>query len=425
MAKMATKIAIRQGHLEDLGGEFSINGYGAEQLFKNASQDKVLMTTWIGEGIADFRGRIGEIDKELEGKEGPAAEKLNATKQQLWGQLRGLQGAMKSVNTQFQTMEEFEKESAESGTTVGLTAKSTRKRDEFNEDQQRWYTIIERFNPNTQTWDIESKGPKYKTSTEERERDRLKRNRPMLENFGQQKGPMALYSAGYRMNEDGTLYKDPEGIPQKLQSWEKATGKRSNVKAIKAAGEQLDDSIEVMELLKDPQVQKDLKRVASKPGVLQRIGGMTVNSLRKFAQNRGIGANTKAYEALIRIQRMASDVRKELLGTAVTMTEVRSITGWLPDSRDNFESMVAKMNVGVHEATEGFKRWLDIFKDNANMAPYYNAFGWDRFNMPSAEKYKITTTNQREIVRTGTDPDTGRKVVEYSDGTIDYADRPK
>jgi hypothetical protein len=122
---------------------------------------------------------------------------------------------------------------------------------------------------------------------------------------------------------------------------------------------------------------------------------------------------------------MASDVRKELLGTAVTMTEVRSITGWLPDSRDNFESMVAKMNVGVHEATEGFKRWLDIFKDNANMAPYYNAFGWDRFNMPSAEKYKITTTNQREIVRTGTDPDTGRKVVEYSDGTIDYADRPK
>lgn len=276
-----------------------------------------------------------------------------------------------------------------------LTRKNIQEEDFQDSETGEWMTKKSRFNPQSGEFEEYSTGPKFAKSKEERMKAQLLRNKPMVQSFLKRKGPMATYADKWKMNDDGTLYEDAEGVTVRLPSFWKATGKRGNIKHIIAAGEQLDDAIEVMELLQDPEVQREMQSKANETGMVERVKGMTRNQLRKWAQQRGIGENTKAYEVLIRLQRMASEERKRLLGAAVTITELQSIVSWLPDAGDNFDSIVAKMNVGVYEATEGLMHWLDAFKHDADMSSFYRAFGWDRFNMPSKEQYQIRVGGQQ------------------------------
>jgi hypothetical protein len=106
MAQYATRVAKSRGYLEDIGGALATNGYNAESLYGEALEDKTTMTQFIGAGITDARNRLAAIDKELDGKEGAAAEKLTQQKQRLNDMLRQLQGAMKEENKKFETQEE-------------------------------------------------------------------------------------------------------------------------------------------------------------------------------------------------------------------------------------------------------------------------------------------------------------------------------
>jgi len=385
MFKMMYRMAESMGLVDKSAGGLGTINERDWGVLQKAMAEPAFAQKMSNTRIDYWRGQLGQVDAELKEKDGD--QKLLEKRQ---GVALKLQAAIAANKPLADFIIEQEKLKTKTGTGQ-LTAKSTRTVPFYDEENERWMETVERFNPTMQSWEVESTGPKFKQSKEEIARTRRKKleTSGKLAKFQEKHGAMGTYADGWKMNEDGTRYLDAEGLPVKLPSWEKVTGKRTNVKAIKIAGEQLDDSLEVIELLKDPQVQADFERELSEPGIMQRIGGMTKNALRKWAQQRGIGANTESYEALTRMHRMASDVRKEMLGTAVTMTEIKSITSWLPDAGDNYESMVAKMNVNLHETAEGFKRWLDVFKDNANMAPFYKAFGWDRFNMPDFNKYKI------------------------------------
>jgi len=254
-------------------------------------------------------------------------------------------------------------------------------------DTGEWMEKTTTYNPQTKQRETSVK-PMYSKTAAERISIRAIKELPNLKSTASTEGPMAVYSMGWRMNDDGSVYTDAYGAPTELPPATKYIGKRKNLELIKMAGEALDDGMEVKALLQDPDVQSQLKREIQ-PGVIQRIKGMTENKLKKWAAEHGIASNTKAFEALVRIQRMASLDRKKFLGVAVTGTELKTILSWLPDAGDNFEAIVGKMNVFLHESAEDFIRWLDLTKNQANMSDVYKAFGWDRWNMPKPEDFKI------------------------------------
>jgi hypothetical protein len=231
--------------------------------------------------------------------------------------------------------------------------------------------------------------PKYKVSAEERMAEKQLKAMGDLEQRAS-KDPMSVYSAGYRMDDDGSIWTDPiTGRPEKLPSFEKITGKRGNIKAIKIAGEHLDDALEISALLQDESVKADLQQAVNE-GLWDRVKGTWSNKVKLWMQKRGIGGDSKTFETITRMQKMASEQRKEFLGAAVTLTELESILGWMPDAGDSYDTMITKINVASREGAQSFFRWLDIFKDQANMAPYYRAFGWDRFNLPQIETLGVT-----------------------------------
>ena len=269
-----------------------------------------------------------------------------------------------------------------------LSETNTQDVDYYDEKTKRWMVQKQRYDPDTGKFKPYSTGPKSTQSQDERERQRLEEDLPKIKSFLQRKGPMATYADKWKMHDDGTLYIGARGLPEKLPSFEKVTGKRGNIKAIVEAGRQLDDGIEVIELLQDPEVRKDMQVLGGK-GFIDKIKGMTKNRLRKWMQEMGAGGSSKTFEVLVRMQRMSSEERKRLLGAAVTTTELQSVLSWMPDAGDNYEQIVTKMNVGVFEAYEGLNHWLDAFKHDADMSPFYRAFGWDRFNMPGAESFRI------------------------------------
>ncbi len=112
---------------------------------------------------------------------------------------------------------------------------------------------------------------------------------------------------------------------------------------------------------------------------------------------KGIAKNSPTSEAIIRIQRMASERRKEFLGAAVTQTELESVLAWLPEAGDTFETIVAKTNVAAAESEEVFMRFLDLYKDIANMTPFYEAFGLKRFGGSPSTNEKATTTEPYNV----------------------------
>lgn len=84
-------------------------------------------------------------------------------------------------------------------------------------------------------------------------------------------------------------------------------------------------------------------------------------------------------EVISRIQEYASEKRNQLLGAAVTEYEMKSVQPWLLDASDTFDIVLNKVGIARAEGEQALRRWLDIYKDQANMAPIYKAFGIDRF----------------------------------------------
>jgi len=182
-----------------------------------------------------------------------------------------------------------------------------------------------------------------------------------------------------RMNDDGSIYRDPvTNTPVKLKSFEQVTGKRGMAKAIIGVGEQWDDAKELMELLALPSVQTDFKK-AKEAGMWDRTKGSWGNKIKKWKQSNGIASDSPTATAISRMQRMASDIRKTYMGTAVTEPELRSALAWMPDAGDNYDTMINKTRLMAQESRQMFDRFLDIYSKNADMSTFYKAFGIKRF----------------------------------------------
>lgn len=191
--------------------------------------------------------------------------------------------------------------------------------------------------------------------------------------------PNEAYERGWKMNDDGTVFTELDtGAPVRLPSFEKVMGKRGMTKAVLAAGEHADDAKEVQALMADPDVARALNS-ANNAGMWDLAKGAWSNKMRGWLQKKGLATNSKVTETVIRIGRLASRSRKEFLGTAVTANELRTVQSWLPSIGDSFDLMLRKIGVAADESDEIFTRFLDVFKNQANMSPFYNAFGIDRF----------------------------------------------
>ena len=204
--------------------------------------------------------------------------------------------------------------------------------------------------------------------------------------------PSELYMEhGYRVNDNGSLYLNPTTKqPVVLPRADKVLGKRGNMKSIMTLGEAWDDAKELTTLLAEPQVIEDLQS-AKKANLWDRTKGMFSNKVQLWMQENGIAEDSKTAEAVARIQYMASEKRKSYMGTAVTETEMKSATAWMPQAGDALETIMTKTRLMAHEAEETFTRWLDTWKNTAQMGPYYKAFGIDRFGAkPTKDDWTVT-----------------------------------
>ena len=250
------------------------------------------------------------------------------------------------------------------------------------------------YGRNVDTGEIAWTGKPTKTDLTPKEKEDLalgrKGNRPLstadiavLDNMD----PNVTYMKhDFRVNDDGTVYKDPfSGQPTKLPSPEKVLGKRGNIKAALGLGRAWDDAQELTELLKDPIVMAGLKK-ASSEGMWDQATGSFSNKIKTWMQGNGITGNSKTAQAVARIQYMASEKRKEYLGTAVTEMEIKSARGWLPEAGDSFETIAEKTKLMSHEAEEAFTQFLDVWKNKAAMGDFYKAFGMERFQTTTADR---------------------------------------
>lgn len=198
--------------------------------------------------------------------------------------------------------------------------------------------------------------------------------RALLPNL-QQMDKQEIFRQGFRMKDDGTLWADVEGLPVELPTFDEKMGKRTNVKELLEIGEMRDDLSQAEDLLNIPELRDEAARLWD-----NEIRSMTQNSFRKWMQNRGINPFSPLGELMIRVQRIASDERKRMMGTAVTKIELESALAWLPEASDGWPEITQKIQLASSEADERLYRWLDSFKHIANMAPFYDAFGLDRFD---------------------------------------------
>ncbi len=242
--------------------------------------------------------------------------------------------------------------------------------------------------------------------------------------------PMKVYSQGIKMNDDGTVFQDPiTDAPVRLKPFTNTLGKRANMKVIKQVGEHVDDAVEVYQALQDPEVQADLNKVDKKGRGIQdlwdSVAGTFGNRISRWMNEVGIAPNTKTHRLLMHIQRMGSQERKDLLGTAVTATELQSILGWLPQGGDSYDTMLGKIIKAAEEGYEEFKRFLDINKDDSNMAPFYKAWGLNRFNMPDKSIESLAQSGFADEALRSTPNQTAQPDVPAAGSNMTAAQRAK
>jgi len=226
------------------------------------------------------------------------------------------------------------------------------------------------------------------------ERD-IERKRKATETI-QKLDPNEAYRRGWKVNEAGEVELDlVNNIPVKLPPFHKVMGKRGNVKAAIQLGELWDDAKQLSILLKDPEVKTTLSQ-ANDEGLWDRVKGSWSNKIKLWMQKKGIGKNTKTFKAISRMQMLAAEERHEKLGTAVTVTELESVTPYLPSAGDSYSEMITKVNLFTFEGEEKFRRWIDVYKDVCNMTPFYKAFGLQRFPKETS-KQPVTQKSLKQV----------------------------
>jgi len=227
--------------------------------------------------------------------------------------------------------------------------------------------------------------PSLKEQQQEQERERMRTTViPKLESLD----PRVAYEAGWRMKDDGKVYTDPvHGTPEKLPSFDKVMGKRGQTKALVEAGDFWLDSKQLWGLLQKPEVAATLKR-AKETGMWNEVKGMWSNKITLWMKQNGIGGDTDTATAIGLMSYLGSKERRKIFGAAVTGTEMETATAWLASPGDSYNQSINKVRMMVDEGKEDLDHFLGIYKDTANMSPFYKAFGIDRFpNMSKPEHY--------------------------------------
>jgi len=192
--------------------------------------------------------------------------------------------------------------------------------------------------------------------------------------------PNEAYGRGWKMNDDGSVFTEIDtGAPVKLPTFEKVMGKRGMTMAVIGVGDFYQDAKDIQTSLKDPEVAKVLG-AANKAGYWDVAKGTWKNSINGWLLKNGYGFNTKTTQTVIKMGKLASQQRKEFLGTATSVAELGTVRSWMPEIGDNYELMTAKINFAASEGKEDLMNFLESYKDIANMSPFYDRFGIDRFN---------------------------------------------
>ena len=195
-------------------------------------------------------------------------------------------------------------------------------------------------------------------------------------------GANEAYRSGYRVEDNGKIYLAPDTQrPEKLPNFTDEMSKRGAVASLEATANLWQDTKELDELLRDPEVAKNLKKVTElgkNSPVWDRWTGSVSNSVRAWMTKNKIAGNSKTADALRLTQMMASEKRKEFLGSAVTETELKTILGWMPSPGDSWDDMIGKNNLMMSQGRQTIENYLNIYKDVANMSPFYRAFGFER-----------------------------------------------
>ena len=221
-----------------------------------------------------------------------------------------------------------------------------------------------------------ARGP---STLEERKEARLVKATSKIQDLAK-KDPNAAYKRGWQMNDDGTVVLDMvTGGPQKLKSFTEVMGKRGMVLTVKKLGEQWDDAQEISGLLQDPGVMQNLQSAQQNPNLWDRVKGKWGNQIRTWMAKKGIGKNTKTYKVIAKLGEYASVERNRMLGTAVTDTELETTKSWMINPGDSLEQILTKVGIANEEGEQEFRRFLDLYKNEANMTPFYEAFGMKRF----------------------------------------------
>ncbi|MHC4106346.1 MAG: hypothetical protein ACYSR9_15495 [Planctomycetota bacterium] len=356
--------------IEDVGGVPTYSGYDIEKAGKIFSEDKNLQAQMMQVGI-DFSSRNIQMANEALAKNPNDQKAAEAKQKASQAQSMFVAGMEEATSGRFESPSEIAAREAEAQAKI----------DEREDKQSARLEEIK--------LQAKLRGDKAPTAV----RPGTKDERKTLELVSVAKDiqndlengaatPEDIYSEGYRMNDDGTLFtKRITGAAVELPPFTEAMGKRGGPKALRAAGEYYDDAMELRDLLLKPEVANDLRstNIGQDADLWDRTKGTVANRVRAWASKHGISEDSDTVTALRRIQRLASEERLKFLGSAVTGTELESTLGWMLNPGDSYEAMMNKVNLTHKEAKQEFKRFIDIYRNIANMTPWYEHFGLNRF----------------------------------------------
>ena len=246
-------------------------------------------------------------------------------------------------------------------------------------------------------WTRGTKTTGIKPSEKERAAERLREATPTLKTLAKANPNQFLEEGGgFRQLPNGDVFISPAtGLPKKLKDPQDALGKRTNVKIIQKVGEQWDDAVEALELLKDPEVKAKLQAVKD-AGYWDQAKGAFVNKIWKKLAGMGVTPDSKTGELISRIAKFTSEERKEYMGTAVTQIEEIQSRPWIPNPGESFDSIMVKMGLMAREGEQAFRRWLTTWHDVADMSAYYDGFGLKRFKQtPNGEWVEVFQPPER------------------------------
>lgn len=224
--------------------------------------------------------------------------------------------------------------------------------------------------------------------------------RELIASMSQQKAP-----AGFRYKDDGTL----EAIPGGPAAIKNAAQHDKEVAAKKSVDTTLDAEIEnINKLIGPPKTDKNGAPVFElHPGVKAAVGSLDVRFPTIFEDT----ANAEALIESLQSKASISALRDVRSGGSQSIGQITE-REW-----PRLESMKATLQM-----KQGDAQFPNSLNDYRNELLRMKKDAEAALKEAEGAGSDVGAAGERTVVKTGTEKGTGRKVVQYSDGTTDYAD---